>query len=187
MAPPDEVDDGRAVAPLGHLAHVLDGDPRGGERMGRARGRDERGSRASRATPATSTAAGLSASRTERKAVPSVGSGRPAARSAFAKRRREIGGARHHLAGRAHLGAEHRVGAGEARERQHRGLHAETCFGVGLGREVELGERRARGEPAGGLDEVDAGRLAREGHGPRRARVRLEDEDLAVRRPRAGR
>ena len=36
-----------------------------------------------------------------------------------------VGGARHHLAGRAHLGPEHRVGAGEAGERQHGGLDAD--------------------------------------------------------------
>ena len=55
-----------------------------------------------------------------------------------------------------------------------------TCVGGRLGRQRELGERRARREPAGGLDEVDAGRLRRERHRPRRARVRLEHVDLAV-------
>ena len=55
--------------------------------------------------------------------APPVGSRAPAARSAFANAVGEVAGARHHLAGRAHLGPEHRVGAGEARERQHGRLH----------------------------------------------------------------
>ena len=56
--------------------------------------------------------------------MPSRGSGRPAARSAFANAVGKSARARHHLAGRAHLRAEHRVGAGEARERQHGRLDA---------------------------------------------------------------
>ncbi len=72
--------------------------------------------------------------------MPSNGSERPAARSAFAKARRQVGRARHHLAGRAHLRAEHRIGAGEASERQHRRLDADLPRRpFGRQREVELG------------------------------------------------
>jgi len=71
---------------------------------------------------ATSTAAGLSASRTE--------SGRALG---FGEGGREIGGARHHLAGRSHLRAENRVRAGETRERQNRGFDTELFEGLSLG------------------------------------------------------
>ena len=113
--------------------------------------------------------------------MPAVGSGRPAARSAFANAVGRSAARGHHLAGRAHLGPEHRVAAGEARERQHRRLHAHLRRRP-LRRQREVAQLRAGGEPARGLDEVDAGRLRRERHRPRRARVRLEHVD---RRPSA--
>ena len=47
---------------------------------------------------------------------------------------REVGGDAHHLAGRAHLGAEQRVGAGEAVEGQHRLLDRDVVAARGLGR-----------------------------------------------------
>ena len=94
---------------------------------------------------------------------------------------REVGGARHHLAGRAHLRAEHRVGAREADERQHGGLdaHLRAACGRAAARS-SVGQARAGGDPAGGVDEVGADRLARERNRARRARVDLEHEDLAV-------
>jgi hypothetical protein len=71
---------------------------------------------------ATSTSAGLSASRTERNAVPSIGSGRPAARSALA---RAVGRSTA-LAITSPVerisGPSTGVGAREARERQQRPL-----------------------------------------------------------------
>ena len=48
------------------------------------------------------------------------------------------------------------------------------------GREPEVGELLAVREPARRLDEVDSGRLAREGHRARGARVRLEHVDGRV-------
>ena len=77
----------------------------------------------------------------------------------------EVGAACHHLAGRAHLGAEHRVGAGEPDERKHGGLDVVAGAGLALGRQLEIGEPRARREPAGGIDEVDPGRLGGVGNG----------------------
>ena len=94
---------------------------------------------------------------------------------------REVGAARHHLPGRAHLGAEHRVGAGEPHERKHRRLHVMAGAGFALRRELEVGDCRARREPAGGVDEVDPGRLGGVGNGARRPRVHLEHVDLAAR------
>ena len=95
------------------------------------------------------------------------------------ERGRQVGGARHHLAGGAHLRPEHGVGAGEARERQHGRLDAHELGPALLG-QLELVQARAGGEPDGRVDEVDAGRLARERHGARSARVHLEHGDLAV-------
>ena len=68
---------------------------------------------------ATATAPGLSLSVTVMKAVPAAGSARAGRGLGLGERRREVAGDAHDLAGRAHLGAEHRVGAGEAVERQH--------------------------------------------------------------------
>ena len=86
-------------------------------------GRDE-GEAEPASAAATGTAAGLSSSRTERKAVPEVGSGRLAARSALASAVGRSAALRHHFAGRAHLGAEHLIAPGSG-ERQHRCLHAD--------------------------------------------------------------
>ena len=93
---------------------------------------------------------------------------------------REVGAARHHLPGRAHLGAEHRVGTGEPDEREHRRLHVVAGAGFALRRKLELGERRSRREPAGSVDEVDPGRLGGVGNGARRARVHLEHVDVSA-------
>ena len=63
------------------------------------------------------------------------------------ERGREVGGARHHLARRAHLGPEHRVGAGEAREREHRGLDvvaADAALGPGSRRLASVAPAASR-------------------------------------------
>ena len=78
-------------------------------------------------------------------------SGRPLG---LVERGREVGGARHHLAGRAHLRSEDRIAAREAREGQHRGLDAPLARRT-LGRQLELRDRRAEREAAGRLDELD--------------------------------
>ena len=92
---------------------------------------------------ATGTSAGLSASRTERKAVPAVGSGRPAARSAFAN----AVGRSAALAITSPVarisGPSTGIGAREAGERQHGRLHAHLRGGA-LRRQAELGERARR-------------------------------------------
>ena len=112
---------------------------------------------------------------------------RPAARQGPACRAlclreggREVGGRRHHLARRPHLGPEHRIGAGKSREREHSGFDADLR-GRRVGRQVEVGEVRARREPTRSSDEVDPARLAREWHGSRGARVDLEHVKVALR------
>src|SRR5215211_5879121 len=95
------------------------------------------------------------------------------------ERGREIGGGRHHLARGAHLRTEHGVGAGEAREGEDR------CLDADLRRSFLRGKRQfaqpdSRHEPACSIDKIEADRLAGEGHGSRRARIRLENEELPV-------
>ncbi len=92
---------------------------------------------------------------------------------------REVGRARHHFAGRAHLRAEHGVGAGEAGEREDGGLDADRRLAA-LARERERVEPLAGHQPAGRVDEVHAGRLARERNGARGAGVGLEHEEPRV-------
>ena len=176
----DEVDDRRAAAVLDHLAHALDRrarPPRASRRFPRSRRARSRGPPSA---AATGTSAGLSASRTERKTVPLVGSRRPAARSAFAN----AVGRSAALAITSPVarisGPEHGIAAREAVERQHGGLDAHLR-GRPLRRQLERAELLAEREPARGAHEVHAGRLRRERHRARRARVRLEHEDLAVR------
>ena len=82
------------------------------------RSRPDAARRAARAT-----ARGLSASRAEMKAAPGAGQGLARAALRLGERLGEAAAEAHHLAGRAHLGTEHRVGAGEPREREHRLLH----------------------------------------------------------------
>ena len=136
---------------------------------------------------ATGAIAALSASRTERNAVPARRQRAPGGALGLRESRRQVGRARHDLAGRAHLRAEHGVGAGEARERQHRRLDAHL-LGPPL---LAAARARAGARPAarrhGRVDEVDAGRLARERHGARRARVDLDHVDTSRSRGRAGR
>ena len=64
----------------------------------------------------------MSLSLTERNAVPSSGNGVPAPICALAKAIPKSGADAHHLAGAAHLRAEHRVLAGELGEREDRFL-----------------------------------------------------------------
>mmetsp|Transcript_25250 Transcript_25250/g.75010 ORF Transcript_25250/g.75010 Transcript_25250/m.75010 type:complete len:998 (+) Transcript_25250:65-3058(+) len=81
------------------------------------------------------------------------------------------------LARRGHLDAERRVGALEALEGEHRHLDADIVVGR-LGR--ALVDRRANHRLGGGLDEVDAHHLGREGARARGAQVALDHLDLAV-------
>ena len=95
----------------------------------------------------------------------------------------------HHLAGRAHLGAEQGVDAGEAVEGQHRLLHADVARAWTGARAAR---RRAGPRPAAsarrGADHHPGrhhghghpGGLGDEGHRAAGPRVGLEDEDLAV-------
>ncbi len=107
--------------------------------------------------------------------------GQRPARGPFGLRegRREVGRARHHLAGRPHLGAEHRIRAGEPRERQHGCLDAHLPRRPLRG-EPELLDPRAGREPARRLDEVHARRLRRERHRPGSPRIHLEHVDGAL-------
>ena len=88
-------------------------------------------------------AAGLSVSVTVMKTEPSVGSEHPGRRLRLAEGGREVGGDAHHLAGALHLRAEHRVGAGEAGEGQHRLLDADV-----LGRAARAAPGRRASRPA---------------------------------------
>ena len=85
----------------------------------------------------------------------------------------------HGLAGRAHLGAEQRVDAGEAGEREHRLLD----------RDVVVARSRFRSKPASGSPAMTSAPILANGvpiglgderHGARGARVDLEDVDVAV-------
>ena len=62
------------------------------------------------------------------------------------ERGREVGGHAHHLAGRAHLRAEQRVGAGEAVEREHRLLDRDVRARGVLG-QVQLARAARRASP----------------------------------------
>ncbi len=86
-------------------------------------------------------AAGLSVSVTVMKTEPSSGSDDAGGGLGLAERGREVGGDAHHLAGALHLRAEHRVGAGEAGERQHRLLDADV---VGRAARAAPGRRASR-------------------------------------------
>ncbi len=175
----DEVDDRRlAVGRLAELPHRLDLDSRGGERGRRPLGRveleaepDER-----RGDRHGLLVVGLADGDED-----GAGARQPPPRGplGLVERGREVGGARHHLTGRAHLRAEHRIAAREACERQHRGLDAPLPRRP-LGRKPQLRDRRPEREAAGGFDELDAGRLADERHRPRGARVRLDHVHVPV-------
>ena len=128
---------------------------------------------------ATGTAAALSASRTDRNTVPSNGSGRPAARSAFAK----AVGRSAALAITSPVARISGPSTGSAPGKRANGSTAAftlTCFGGRSAGSASSSQARARRDLAGGLDEVDADRLRGERHRARRARVHLEDEHLAV-------
>src|SRR5205823_392545 len=123
----DEVDHARVLAVLGHLADVLHGQSRGGQRVRRAGGCDQlEAERVQRTRDGDDGGLVLVADGEERRAL-----GRQAAAGGalrLGKGGRQVGGAGHHLAGRAHLRAEHRVRAGEAREREHRGLDGDLSL-----------------------------------------------------------
>ena len=139
----DQVDDARPVARVVHLPHVVDVQPGAAERARGAAGRDRDGSRGRRTRPRPGSRSPCR-SRGRRGRRAPLARQRPAGGAlGLRERGREVVGARHHLAGRAHLGAEHRVGAGEAGEGQDRGLDADLARRP-LGRQAEVGERRRR-------------------------------------------
>ncbi len=105
--------------------------------------------------------------------MPDCGRRAPAAACAFANAAGKSGAIAHHLAGGAHLGPEQRVGAGEAVEREH-GLLDRHVVPARILRQVHVGEPLPQHHAAGELGQRQPGRLGHEGHGPRRARVRLD-------------
>ena len=115
-----------------------------------------------------------------RNTVPALRQPRAGRGLRLGERGREVGGDAHHLAGRAHLRAEQRVGAGEAVERQHRLLdrrrgrradrragRASASFSPSITRQASL----ASGMP---------GRLGDERHRARRARVGLDHVEVVA-------
>ena len=109
----------------------------------------------------------------------------PVARRALALGERETERAvdAHHLAGRAHLGAEHGVDVGEAVEREHRLLHRDVPADRGRSQQpfvAQLVERGAEHHARRGLGQRHAGRLAHERHRAARAWVGFDHEDVAV-------
>ena len=171
----DELDDRVA------LLDALDRDARRARARPPSRSSRRGRSRAPASACATGTTATLSASRTLRNARPPVGSGRPAARSAFANA----------VAKSAPLAITSPVerisgpSTGSAPGKRTNGSTAAFTWWPAhtepSGGSVELGERRARREPAGRVDEVDPGRLRRVRDRARGPRVDLEDVDLARR------
>ena len=130
-----------------------------------------RGRRPCRGRPATGT-------RGRRRAA-----GRPP-RSGLGERQAEGAVDAHHLAGRAHLGAEDRVGVGEAVERQHRLLHRDVAA---VDRRRAAGPRPAARRAwrptitrAATFTSGTPGGLGHERHGAAGPGVGLDDEDLAL-------
>ncbi len=127
---------------------------------------------------------GLSASLTETKTVPLLGTPRAAAELAFGESDIEVAVDAHHLAGRFHLRAEHGVDlVAEAREREHRLLDADMVGAAGLEvlrLERKAGERFAGHDARGDLGRRHAGHLGDEGHRARGARIDFEHVNVAV-------
>ena len=111
---------------------------------------------------------------------PAVGQRRAGRGLRLGERRREVARDAHHLAGRAHLRAEHRVGALEAVEGQHRLLDADVAGGHRVGGQREVRDALAEHDAAGHLRQRHADRLGHERHGARRARVGLDDVQAPV-------
>ena len=126
---------------------------------------------------ASCVAAALSPSVTVMKTVPSREQGDARGGLRLPERGREVARDAHHLAGGLHLRAEHGVGAGEPCERQHRLLDRDVV-GRRAGH-VLVGQALAQHQAAGDLRERRADRLRDERDGPRGARVRLDDMELA--------
>ena len=97
----------------------------------------------------------------------------------FGKGHAEIVVHAHDFAGRAHLGAEHDGGAGEAREGEHGLLHA-PMFGLQFAREAEVLKFFAGHDLRGNFRQRHADGLRDEGHGARRAGVDLEHVELVA-------
>ena len=84
----------------------------------------------------------------------------------------------HDLAGRAHLGAQENVDAGEAVEGKNRFLYSDMRELLRF--QLEAGEGLARHHPGGDLGDRLADHLGDEGHGARGARIDLEHIDVVV-------
>ena len=99
------------------------------------------------------------------------------------ERGREVARDPHHLPGGAHLRAEHRVGALEAIERQHRLLDRDVVAEAEpfpLARQVQRAERLAQHHAAGELRQRQADGLGDEWHGARGPGVGLQHVQLPV-------
>ena len=89
----------------------------------------------------------------------------------------------HHLSGRAHLRAEHRIDLGETTERKHRLFHADVPAGFRRPQESfdsELGERCPDHHATRHHRQGHARGFGHERHGSRRTWVRFEHVDHAV-------
>ena len=111
--------------------------------------------------------------------------GQPVAGGQLALGERQAEGAvdAHHLAGRAHLGPEHRVDLGEAVERQHRLLDRDVPAVDRRAQQAlvaQLGERGADHHPGRDLGQRHAGGLGDERHRAAGPRVGLDHEHLVV-------
>ena len=88
----------------------------------------------------------------------------------------------HDLSGRTHLGAEQRVGVGEAAERQH-GFLDRHMTGDRVGEQpfvTKLGQRGTEHHPGGNLCKRHASGLGHERHRARCTRVRLDHIGLVI-------
>src|SRR5579862_1666616 len=182
-AAPDEIDDGELVAVgLAELADRLDVEPGTGERRRGSfrRVQTEAETRERRRDRHRCLLLGRADGEEYRSLVRQRAAG---CALRLGERGRQIGGARHHLAGRSHLVTEDRVAAGAPRERKNRGLHA-PLLRRPLARQPEVGDARAGGEPTRRGNQLHARRLAHERNRARRARVRLEDVEVAAGRER---
>ena len=109
----------------------------------------------------------LSASLTETNTVPSHRQDLTGAELALAEGHGEVAVDAHDLAGRAHLRPEHRVDAGEAREREHRLLDRDVVE-LGASSELEVGEALAGHDLGGDRGDGLADHLGDERHGAAR-------------------
>ena len=173
----DQVDDRGGVALLGDLAHPLDRQSGGSERLGRPAGREQAEAEARERGRDRHGGGLVGVANGEEDGA--LGRQRPSRGPlGLGEGCGEVGGGGHHLAGRAHLGAQNRIAPGEPGERQHCSLDGDVA-GLAL-RQLQIRQLGARCQAAGGLDEVDSDRLARERDGAGGARIDLEHVDVTV-------